>query len=138
MDSRVKSVNRIVRGYDKYLFAQREQNGNVHIYRLTSDPANPMYFVCALTDNWLATGRNREWGLEVIRARLKAMDIWADESPLDRLEKEHERREESDKRSFGNNVEAFMYDFRRQFARATNEVNTGSLSKFDRRSLKGA
>ncbi len=137
MDGRVKEVNRVVRGYDKYLFAQRERNGAIHIYRRTSNPADPMHIVFCLTNNWVASGRPVEWGLEVIVSRLRAMDLWADETELDRIERQNIIRDASKERSRQNNVESFLYDFRKQFARATDGINTSAL-KTDRRALKGA
>lgn len=138
MDSRTKEVNRVVSQYDKYLFAKRENNGAVHIYRRTLRPADPYHFIMAVTDNWSVHGTPRDWGLEVIIARLTAHDLWKNETILDRLEKEEAKIEESKERYLKNNVESFLYDFRRQFARATNEINTSSLEKLDPRAKKGA
>jgi hypothetical protein len=139
MDSRVREVNRLVRGYDKELFAKREPNGSVHVYRRTPDPRNPYYLVFALTDNWQVLGRPRDWGLEVIHNRLMAIDLWKDETVVDRVQHQAEKRKESDYRDFSNSVESFLYDFRRQFARATNDINTGTLDKKkDSRARRGA
>jgi hypothetical protein len=137
MDGRVKEVNRVVRGYDKYLFAQRERNGAIHVYRRTLNPADPMHSVFCLTDTWVASGRPVEWGLEVIVARLRAMDLWADETELDRIEQQQVIRDASKERHRHSSVEAFLHDFRKSFARATDGINTSGL-KTDRRALKGA
>ena len=138
MDSRVREVNRVVKGYDKCLVAQRERNGAIHIYRRNPNPADPLHFVMALTDTWTARGIPREWGLTVVEARLMAHDLWKNETIVDRLEKEMQKRDESLERDRKNSIEAFLYDFRRQFARATDGINTSSLSKVDKRALKGA
>lgn len=138
MDSRTREVNRVVSGYDKYLVAQRERNGAIHIYRKTERPADPLHFVTALTDTWGVRGTPRDWGLEVIHNRLVAHDLWKDETVVDRIEAEIKKRDESLERDRKNTIESFLYDFRRQFARATDGINTSSLKSQDKRALKGA
>lgn len=136
MDGRVKEVNRVVRAYDKHLFAQRENNGAIHIYRRTANPADPMHIVMCLTSNWVVSGRPVDWGLEVITSRLRAMDLWADETEIDRMEQQRIIRENAKERLRKNTTEAFLYEFRRAFARATDGINTSSLG--DPRAIKGA
>jgi len=138
MDGRTRSVNRVVQGYDKDLVAQRERNGAIHIYRKTGRSSDPLVFITALTDTWTASGKPVEWGLEVVRNRLIAHDLWKDETVVDRLEKEQMAAQESAERDRMNSIEAFLYEFRRSFARATNDINTSALAKVDRRALKGA
>lgn len=138
MDSRVREVNRVVSGYDKHLVAQRERNGAIHIYRKTSRSADPLHFVMALTDTWSVHGKPRDWGLQVIHNRLSAHDLWRDGSVLDRLDAERDKIEASQEIDRKNSIESFLYDFRRQFARATDGINTSSLRKLDKRALKGA
>lgn len=129
MDGRVREVNRVVRGYDKYLYAQRESNGAIHIYRRNSHQPSSPHFIMAITTNWVAGSPPRDWGLEVIRARLIAMDLWKEETVVDRIEAARGKRDESEKRDLHNTVESFLYDFRKQFARATNDINTGTLDR---------
>jgi len=138
MDSRVRAINRVVKAHDSALFAQREMNGAIHVYRKTSNPADPMQLVFAVTDNWNVTGKPREWGLTVIEARLQAIDIWKSETVFDRLDEQFKRSEESNERDLKNNIESFLLEFRGQFARATDGINTSGLSKYDRRSQLGA
>lgn len=128
-----------MKGYDKYLFAKREMNGAIHIHR--KDPNNsaaPYHMVFALTDNWNARGKPRDWGLEVILARLRAMDLWRDETEVERINKQFEKTEQENERDLKNNIESFLKEFRRQFARATDGINTSTLEKKDRRALCGA
>lgn len=138
MDGRTREVDRLVGLYDRDLFARRESNGVIHIYRKTHRSSFPCDFVCALTENWQPNSPARDWGLEVLHNRLMAMDLWKDETVIDRVNKAAEKRHEDEQRDFSNNVESFLYDFRRQFARATNDINTSSLSKMDKRAAKGA
>lgn len=139
MDGRVREITRAVKRYDWCLFAQRERNGAIHLYRRShNNSAASPHFVFALTDNWLASGKPREWGIEVILARLKAIDLWKDETVVDRIERDLEKAEQSKEREFKNNVEAFLKDFRRQFARTTNDINVSQLAKVDPRAKLGA
>jgi len=135
MDGRVREVNRVVKNYDRELGAYRDQDGKIHVTR--TDPKSRS-LVFSLTDTWQAQGTPREWGLEVIMARLRAIDLWKDETVLDRLELEQQKREEANRRDLSNTTESFLYDFRRQFAKATDCINTGTLEKRDPRAKKGA
>lgn len=138
MDGRVREVTRAVRAYESKLFAKREGNGAIHIYRSNPSPTDPYHFVFALTDTWTVHGKPREWGLEVVVARLQAHDLWKNETVVERINAEAQKVEDSLERERKNTVEAFLYDFRRSFARATDGINTSSLAKVDRRAVKGA
>lgn len=138
VDGRVREVTRAVSGYDKDLFAKREGNGAIHIYRKTNRPADPTWFVFALTDTWTVHGKPREWGIEVVVNRLKAHDLWKDETIVDRINAETAKLEQSAERERQNTVESFLKEFRRSFARATDGINTSGLAKIDKRALKGA
>jgi hypothetical protein len=138
MDSRARDVHNAVKAYDRELIAQREQNGVIHIYRKPPGSASEIFFVMALTDNWSAQGKPVPWGLEVICARLRAMDLWKSETEVDRIQIAREKEAEISRKDFRNNIEAFLSEFRRGFAKATNDINTSSLSKYDKRALKQA
>jgi hypothetical protein len=139
MDGRVKEVTRLVKSYDPHLFAKRLGDGTIAIYRRNlNNSATPYHFIFALTDNWTMNGKPREWGLEVIRTRLVAMDLWKNETVVDRIEKEREQDEQACERTFKNDVESFLKEFRRQFARSTDGINTSALSKVDTRRRVGA
>jgi hypothetical protein len=140
MDGRVKAVNKLVKGHDKYLFAKRESNGAIHIYRRNPhNSADPIHTIFCLTDNWNATGKPREWGLTVIEARLQAMDLWrSGGNIIDEIDKQAAQAVEADERNFKNNVESFLKEFRRQFAKANDGINTSGLAKVDRRRELGA
>ena len=79
-----------------------------------------------------------EWGLEVIRNRLVAHDLWNNDNIANQVIRDAEKRSESKERALKNTIESFLLDFRRQFGKTFNDVNTSSLAKIDRRALKGA
>ncbi len=131
-------IDRAVRRYDAYLFANLEADGAIHIYRKAPFSVSLPHHVFTLTDTWTIHGKPVEWGIEPVLARLKAMDLWKEETEVDRIETNLKKQDETKERDFKNNVESFLKDFRRQFARSTDGINTGSLAKIDNRRPYGA
>lgn len=129
MDWRVREITKAVRDYDRELYAQNTRDNRIDIYRRNRDGMHPPHFLFSLTDTWQPTGRPVDYGVEVVLNRLRAGDLWRDDTYVERWIVEHEKKKESKSRDFSNSVEAFMYDFRRQFARATNGINTSTLEK---------
>lgn len=70
-----------------------------------------------------------EWGVEPVIARLRAMDLWNSGITADDIIEQHEKADEQELKDFRNNIESFLLDFRRQFAKATDGVNTSLLEK---------
>lgn len=91
--------------------------------------------VMDLTDNWNIGGTPVEWGIEPILARLKAIDIASNPTLFEDMMKGYEKLAESKERDFTNNVESFLLDFRRQFAKTFNDINTSTMEKIDKRRL---
>lgn len=138
MEQRIITLNAGLKTIDRGLYAERQTDGPIFLYRRADFSGKDSCFVMALTENWMADGVPCDWGLEVIRARLRAMDLWRDKTIVDELLETQEKREASDKRAFRNNVESFLLDFRREFAKATDSVNTSLLPKIDKRRLANA
>lgn len=147
--TRERRLTKAVKEYDRQLFCKKSDNGTYYIYRKTTRvdlevmPFGPMLIyrphvqhIMALTDNWQAAGKSVEWGVEPIKARLKAMDMMNNPKYVDELLGRNEKVEESKQRDYKNNVESFLRDFRREFAKSTNDINTSTLSKFDKRRMK--
>jgi len=145
MSGRVKRITEVVKQYDRRLFAN-EALGKVMIMRQAdrveasdynqSAPdiarLNPQ-LVFALTHNWNVHGSPVEWGLEPIMAQLRSMDGWSDPGMFKDMVKKRERDEADKQRSNRNDIRARAADMRTEFARSTNDINTGSLNKVDRR-----
>lgn len=126
MDAKVGSLNKHLRFHDSELYAQRESNGVINVYR----KAIPYpHFIMSLTDTWNASGKPVDYGVEVVIARVKAHDLWNRSDMIDELIKDYEKSYESKERDRKNNIEAFLYDFRSQFKKAFNDVNTSNLKK---------
>lgn len=131
--SRFKDINKALRNYDECLYIQESHAGRYDLYRKSKFGCNPPNFIFSITDDWTVSGRPVEWGIDNILNRLKAHDLWRDDKFVENYIKEHEKDEESKARDRRNSIEAFMYDFRRQFARATDSVNTSTLPKLHRK-----
>ena len=143
--SKVESLTRNLKRYDSQLYAEKDESNNViSIYRkrvryevcawdgghlLYSKPDR--FLIFSLTENWKSNGVPTDWGIEPVMARIKAMDLWNRDIASD-LTKSYEKRKESEKRNQDNNIESFLYDYRSQFAKATNDINTSTLSKIRR------
>jgi len=105
----------------------------IDIYRQRRDKTSPPHYVFSLTDNWTLTGKPVEWGSEPILARLKAMDLWNSGVGLEEMFEHNDKVELSKERARKNNIESFLLDFRRQFAKTFDGVNTANLKKIDKR-----
>lgn len=143
MDRYLHRVNKAVTGYDRLLYAKRV-NGVVQIwrqpYRATVTGISLMgrpepEFIVALTHNWNLDGEPVEWGMEPILDQFRRMDSWQHDVYGEICEK-RERIERDSKRQEHNEIRARAADVRREFAKATNDINTSTVNKFDRRRLK--
>ena len=141
MDSKVSYINRIVKGYDRKLFAKRVAE-RIIVYRkhyvgrsydldgstLIALESAPQ-FVLALTHDWQFNGSPREWGWEPIRKRLKDMDYWENENFLDKLEAEEEKQSEEKQKDLKNSMEAFWSDQYSRVKKSWGDINTSCMSK---------
>lgn len=139
MDQRLSRITQEVRRYDRRLFGFRASNGMIQILReaekldasdapdevVVSNP-HPQ-FILALTHDWTLQGKPVEWGLEPIMTKLRSMDSWLEDKILDKMRKRREQEAEDSKRVEKNNIRAMAADVRKDFAKATNEINVASL-----------
>lgn len=137
---RATNITKAVRSYKRELYCERDSDGRYHVYQKAPYWPNPPRYVLSLTHNWNMRGKTVDWGIEPILAKIKAMDLCADgghERFREMLE-QNEKFDASREREMKNTIESFVRDMRPQFARATNDVNTGSMAKLDKRRLKDA
>lgn len=143
IDSRTKYITKVVSRYDRELYAKRNRDGILCVFR-KGKRAEELYrdddmailgyvdspsFVLALTDNWKTSGKPRDWGALLVEKKLKDMDAWADPELLDKFDKQNEKVDEIRKKDFRNNTEAWVSDNKRMFQKAFSEINTANLSK---------
>lgn len=97
---------------------------------------NQPQMILPLTDSWGVNGRPVEWGVCPVYFRLKEIDAWTNnDHHTTRWEEEYEKSQESKARKRRNDQEAFLKDFRGQFAKAFEHVNTSTVNKRDRRRI---
>ncbi len=137
------SYTKALRSYDRELYVGRTMDGVACVFRrskrfvpvceLGGVPLSALIedkqFVFALTENWLATGRPRDWGIDFILNRVREIDAQANERFFEEMDQLNKRVDESRKRSLKNEMEAFWSHERRRFAKATDHILTHSLSK---------
>lgn len=148
MDWRIKRITQELQKHDKSLFAVKT-NLMTQVWRKAekwsasdvdpdeADSFNPTQFILALTDNWNLDGTSVEWGLDPIMKRIQEMDLWTKDSYLDGMRKEREKNKAMRDRALKNEMKARAYDMRKEFAQATNEINTSTLEKVDSRRKYG-
>lgn len=143
---RAERITKAIKLHDSKLYCERGEEGKLCVYRKGQivesyryDDESVLhfvrpapYFVFALTDNWKITGRAVDWGIEPIMARLTALDLWNRDVAGEIIQQELKERA-SLERERQNTVESFLLDFRRQFAKTFDGVNTSTLSKKDSR-----
>lgn len=145
MDMRVNRITQELKKHDRTLKAIRTNTGMIQVWRTAeswraadlidgeSDSSQPMQFITALTDNWNVTGIPIDLGIDPLMWKIQEMDSWSKESMLDEMRRGRERAKEDRQRVRKNENRAIAYDLRKEFANATNEINTSTLEKIDKR-----
>ncbi len=126
---RADVISKAVGNYDACLYAQEMPDGRIDIYRKNRENVSPPHFIFSLTDTWHPSGRKVDWGVEPVLHRIRAHDLWRDDNFVKETVAELEKQPEKDLKEFRNNTESFLYDFRKQFSRTFNDVNTASMDK---------
>lgn len=94
------------------------------------------HFLWALTKDWRMASEPADWGLEAIMAKVKESDLWHRDKLANELIKDYEKRDESNKREAGNQIEDFCHEFRPAFKKTFSDYNTSTLEKVDLRRKK--
>lgn len=148
--TRLEKINRVIKSHDRLLFAKRD-GVRINIYRKCigwdfvevdgqeigytfDDP----FLVMSLTDTWSVNGTPVEWGLDVIRNRLIAIDLWHSGMTANDLIEQNNKVDAATEKDHRNTIESFLYEYRSQFAKATDGINTSLLAKVDKRREKDA
>lgn len=126
---KAKTLTVYLKRYDSELFAVCNKPPRIDVYRQNRDKLSPPHLIFSLTDTWTPEGTPVDWGVEPVIARLRAIDLWNSGITADQIIEEHQKAKESEAKDFRNNVESFLLDFRRQFAKATDGINTSLLAK---------
>lgn len=147
--------NRIVKKHDKKLFVTTNRISKVlEVYRenytpetydisgITGEPNCYLtgilpnhHYIMSLTDTWTVFGNPTFYGETYLLDRLGFIDTWKSDSMANQMEKHNEKIDQSSKRAFNNEVEAFTHDFRNDFKKTFSDVNTSSMEKIDKRKI---
>lgn len=139
LDSYTKALSR----YDRDLFCAHNREGVLCVFRKWKrfEPVcvdesfkilnliQDKQFVCALTENWSLSTKPRQWGIDHVLTKIRQMDLQYNERLFDEMDQHNDKVDESSKRSFRNETEAFWSENRRAFAKATDDILVHSLSK---------
>lgn len=150
MDAREREMTRHLKAYDPALLCKRagldgpycvlQKSVTWDSYRFgghTLTYSRPtLNLVFALTDTWTKQGTPRDWGIEPVIQRVQEHSFDRHEKQFAELMASYEKQRLSDDKDRRNKTEAFLHDFRRGFAKATNDINTSSLEKTDFRRMK--
>ncbi len=148
MDWKVTRLTQELKKHDRTLFAKKTESEMVQVWRRAekwsaadlfyeqTSSSNPMQFILALTHDWSLQGKSVDWGIDPVMTKIQEMDLWSKESFLSDLRKERERAKDVREQSKRNEIRARAADMRKDFAQATNEINTSTLEKVDNRRTK--
>jgi len=151
MDAKLRQLNALLKRYDSDLYPKRFMDGALGVFR--KKRAYELYdydgatllvavdlddLVLPITDTWLETGMPVDWGIEPILSMIQKTDAWRDDTDYDRFCEARAQRKRNRERAFRNEIRAIAADTRREFARATNDINTSTLAKIDKRRIYDA
>lgn len=138
----LSAYTRALKRYDRDLYAGRTKDGLLCVFR-RSKCFEPVYewesgsistlkeniqFVFAITENWTAGGKPRDWGIDDVLGRVRSIDALANEKLFDEMDAANERIDQIKRKDLRNEMEGFWSYERRRFAKATDDILTHSLS----------
>ena len=149
MSWRVNRLTQELQKHDRNLFATRIDTGMIQVWRkadkwtasdLSSEESGhsrPMQFITALTDTWKLDGKPVDRGIDPLLHQINQMDCWNHGAQLEAMRKRREAEKKDKDRMNRNETRAIAADLRREFAAATNDINTSSLDMTDVRKKYG-
>jgi hypothetical protein len=133
LDTLTRKYQKIVKGYDYCLYAERVGSGAIHIYRKHPSALGPTQFVFAVTDNWQANGRSVEWGEVPLIYKLKAIDAMTNPEFFEDLVASYRKKEAAEERMMKNSFEAMASEMYPAFKKTFANTNTTGMAKQTRR-----
>lgn len=147
MNTKLRQIARLLKRYDSNLYPKKYLTGAMGIVRKKRrwghhklPDGSTLWFgydddqlVLPITDNWTESGKPVDWGIEPIFWKIQQLDGWRDDGDYDRFCAQRDQNKRNSERARRNELKALAYDCRREFAQATNEINTSTLEKIDKR-----
>ncbi len=137
---RSKRISSVIKTHDRELYCEMREgklcimrkSARIEAYDVNGTTIHFVrsapFFIFALTEDWRFDSEPRDWGLEPILHKIRSHDLWSRDLAGECL-KQTEKMTEVRARERSNNNEAFLKDYRRQFAKTFDDVNTGSMDK---------
>jgi hypothetical protein len=148
MDQKLRQVSQLLKRYDSELIVKRYLDSSLGIFRkrrgwdffhFDGETKYALWFsvdfedlVIPCTDNWTDLGKPVDQGIEPIFWKVQQLDGWRYDDYEDFVAGRAERKRNRD-RAFKNEMRARAADLRREFAKATNDINTSTIEKIERR-----
>lgn len=133
MESKLKSLNRALKSYDPELYAQVTRLPRIDVYRKSKFNCNPPNYIFSLTEDWSTKSNPVPWSTDIVINRLKAHDLWNQPDFMNNYIEGLKKDEEIKTKRRMSSTEDFLRDFRRQFAKAFDGINTSTMKKLYRK-----
>jgi hypothetical protein len=142
MDSEVTKVNRLLKRFDRKMFARRSGDGIVRVYCNAGSPRafevdgmtivhliNEPYHVFSLTDTWGYWGRPCAYGYLPLWDKLRAVSLESRDRITQELDKSEKDAEAKRKRNLANLTESMAYEARDAIKELTKDVVFSNVDK---------
>lgn len=136
---RAERITKHLRAYDSELYCAEDTEGKLCVWRkvrkterYTIDGVNYVFVrpdshrVFSLTHDWGVKGRPADWGILPIMEKVRSCDVWQRDIVRE-LEEQQQKIDKSNERDLDNKNEAFLKEFRPQFAKAFNDTRVANM-----------
>jgi len=130
---KVSQLTRVLRSYDRHLYAVKLPNGLVQVRRKAERQEQTAFglidaptmisdhLILSLTDDWKPNGNPVDRGIEPVMEMIRGMDAWHDDSYFGRMLDRRDAEKNDRDRQQKNHIRAIAADGRKDFAKATND-----------------
>lgn len=133
---RAYRITRALKAYDGALYAEKNSNGIIEIFRKSS--GLHAHHIFSLTSNWASNGSPVDWGIEPIIKKIKDSDIQKRDIAGELLA-QYEKNQERAQAHRKSEAEAMAKDIRVPFSRTVSDIRVANMNKRkSRRQLEGA
>lgn len=140
MDTEVLRLNKLLRRFDRELFAQRSPYGVVQVFQkrfvwrnLEFDGVNLLYpepaanLVFSLTEDWSTKSPVAAWGYEPLYQKLREISLERQDELLRELYKSEDKARELERKDRLNKFEGLAEEAHAVFKKTLSDVNTSGM-----------